>query len=192
MIIHTIGKEKVFETELDLPINSIIDYGNKLKNDKIGQYTGENKRSNRKGFQSFEYFYRLYQRHPHNAFDPIFDQIEKFIIEYFDDRFDYILNNYWVNINSPGSYNELHNHVRPYSNTQGVSGTFYVHVPENSGNISFISEDEELEIISSAGRLILFPSYLDHKVSINLSSENRISVAFNYDMELKEGKKTIF
>lgn len=192
MIIHKVGNEEVFETEIELPIKTLIEYSNTLKKENVGQYTGENKRSNRKGFQSFEYFYRLYQKHPINEFQTIFEKIHELILNVFDDRFNYTLNNYWVNINSPGSKNELHNHIRPYSNTQGVSGTFYIHVPTNSGNITFITQDSELEITSSVNRLILFPSYLDHKVSENLSNDDRYSIAFNYDMEIKQGKKTIF
>lgn len=100
----------------------------------------------------------------------------------------------WFNINKPYSYNSLHSHPGSY-----LSGVYYIKVPSNSGNISFRHPSALQPIITShnafkeynnincskwfeepaAGKFILFPSWLEHEVSQNLSNEDRISIAFN-------------
>lgn len=100
----------------------------------------------------------------------------------------------WININPPFSYNNFHTHTNSY-----VSGVFYVDVPENSGNIEFkhpailqplfVTEDifEEYNAYNSSkwiispeqNQLIMFPGWLEHGVSQNLSEHDRISIAFN-------------
>lgn len=192
VMFYKIGLDRVYEFTLDLPLEQLVDYSNRLEEQKAGQYTGDNRRSNYGGFQSFEYLYRQYRSHSGDLMINIFDNISNLIEVTLDPRYNYILNNYWFNINSPGSYNKLHDHLTPYKNQQGISGTFYIQVPLNSGNIIFVNEEikEEVEIKSSPGKLLIFPSYLLHKVTENLSSSNRYSVAFNYDMELKPGNRS--
>jgi uncharacterized protein (TIGR02466 family) len=100
----------------------------------------------------------------------------------------------WININLPYSYNISHVHPGSY-----ISGAYYVSVPENSGNIEFkhpsnlqpiFTPRDSLEeynafnsskwvITPSSSQLIMFPSWLEHGVSQNLSDEARISIAFN-------------
>jgi uncharacterized protein (TIGR02466 family) len=100
----------------------------------------------------------------------------------------------WININPPFSYNNFHTHINSY-----ISGVFYIDVPENSGNIEFkhpailqplfVTEDifEEYNAYNSSkwiispeqNQLIMFPGWLEHGVSQNLSEHDRISIAFN-------------
>ena len=104
------------------------------------------------------------------------------------------IENYWVNINGKGDFNKLHKH--PFSL---FSASYYVKVPENSGQIHFmnpinehnytirqenISEfnyfnSNEWHVQPEKGFLIIFPSWLNHLVLPNESDEDRISVAFN-------------
>ena len=83
-----------------------------------------------------------------------------------------------------------------------LSGVLWLKIPENSGNIIFISPYEHVahveidELYSdefkkshnsfsnyflnpTEGYMILFPSHLVHYVDVNKSNEDRISVAFN-------------
>lgn len=191
-MIYKIGLDSVYEFTLDLPLKELIDYSNRLEEQKMGQYTGANRRSNYGGFQSFEYPYRQHRFHSVDLMIKIFKTISDLIEINLDPRYNYILNNYWFNINYPGSYNKLHDHLTPYKDQQGLSGTFYIQVPPHSGNIVFVNEEikEELEIKSTPGKLLIFPSYLLHKVTENLSNSDRYSVAFNYDMELKPGNRS--
>lgn len=94
----------------------------------------------------------------------------------------------WVNINGPGTYQEFHNHV-PFQ----ISGCYYISVPEGSGEFHlrhpnpaarfpFGELDEMGELATfqpKEGELIVFPSGIDHRVTQNASKGERISLAFN-------------
>tara|TARA_R100001143_G_scaffold36457_1_gene33859 strand:- start:1137 stop:1697 length:561 start_codon:yes stop_codon:yes gene_type:complete len=101
--------------------------------------------------------------------------------------------NIWLNINRHKDSNAAH--VHPFSK---VSGVFYIKVPENSGNLVFINpqpiecylDDADLtesnrfnssifEIQGEENTLYLFPSWFRHRVNMNLSKEERISISFN-------------
>jgi len=112
----------------------------------------------------------------------------------------------WVNINKPGGYIEKHHH--PDCNLAGV---LWIKCPENCGNIEFdnpktfdpflqwakkgeidsYTDDfkDKSKIYSdyyfppTEGRILIFPSYLEHQVRENKSNEDRISVAFNIKLD---------
>ena len=106
------------------------------------------------------------------------------------------LNTLWININGKGHYNKLHHH--PLSD---LSGVFWIKASKNSGNLEFTSPHDFVQanemscytkkyrddnkIFSSyyfnpsAGRVMIFPSFLLHHVLPNNSNEDRISVSFN-------------
>lgn len=106
---------------------------------------------------------------------------------------------YWANINRKHCYNVDHAH-------QGslLSAVFYVKVPENSGRITFLNPNALLMESYLQGKnlnvnydsvyyalssiftvkpkensLIIFPSWLTHRVEPNGSDEDRISISFN-------------
>jgi uncharacterized protein (TIGR02466 family) len=100
----------------------------------------------------------------------------------------------WVNIMSRHTAHGLHLH--PLSS---VSGTYYVRVPAGSPGLKF--EDPRLDrfmaapprgthvrsgnrpwvvIPASAGRLVLFESWLRHEVAANPQKAERVSISFNY------------
>lgn len=102
------------------------------------------------------------------------------------------LNNAWININKKGSSNMQHIHPRSI-----MSAVFYVKSDEDSGDL-FIEDDTRQryinELITYAnnpltyntvsykpkkGRLLIFPSWVNHGVGLNKSNEDRISIAFN-------------
>ena len=102
----------------------------------------------------------------------------------------------WIGINKPGSYNSKHVHP-----TSHLSGVFWIKVPKNSGSIMFHSPEifnrfQELDCYTdefcydsncymthdftpSEGKILIFPSSLEHEVKKNESNEDRISVSFN-------------
>jgi len=110
---------------------------------------------------------------------------------------DLILDNMWANINSKYDYNVRHNH--PHAN---ISGVYYVTAPEPKSKIWFhdprqsysmteLNHDADSKINRpdlwhdvhfdpTPGKLILFPSYLDHTVEQNMSDDARISISFNF------------
>ena len=109
-------------------------------------------------------------------------------------RMPTFIQNCWININGPNSYNTEHRHPLAM-----VSGVFYISVPENSGDIVFTNPTEKMDMfwgkyfvdnftpynsVCSIHKpkdmeLLLFPSYLTHRVDINKSNEDRISISFN-------------
>jgi len=112
----------------------------------------------------------------------------------------------WVNISKPGGYLEKHHH--PDCNLAGV---LWIKAPQNSGDIvfdspmtfnPFLQSAKKREIDSytddfkdktniysdyyfppTEGRILIFPSYLEHQVRENKSNEDRISVSFNIKID---------
>tara|TARA_R100000388_G_C7180912_1_gene128583 strand:- start:84 stop:677 length:594 start_codon:yes stop_codon:yes gene_type:complete len=102
----------------------------------------------------------------------------------------------WLNINPPNSFNSMHSH--PDCNLAGV---LWIKTPKDCGNIVFQSPfdfqiykevesyTEEFKsqnkyfhkynFIPIEGRIMVFPSHLEHQVKPNESKEDRISVSFN-------------
>ena len=98
------------------------------------------------------------------------------------------MDEFWFNIAGPGESTGWHDHKE----RSELSGVYYLHVPDNSGDIHFRkkidAETFEWEIKSQTGKLILFDSNIEHSVPENKSKENRISIAFNlFSLPLKIG-----
>jgi len=103
----------------------------------------------------------------------------------------------WLNINKENSYNVSHSHGPFVGNA--LSGVFYVNAPENCGDITFydprgvITSAIDLDYYSDSPRyntikpynnlLLIFPSWLEHSVNANLSTQERISIGFNIQIE---------
>lgn len=108
------------------------------------------------------------------------------------------IKNIWLNINPPGSYNELHNHADAV-----LSGVYYIDATDKQGNIQFHRDDnaeyhlpQYLEKITyfnatratyaaKSGALYIFPSWLKHQVEGNQSNTDRISLSFNYGEKIE-------
>jgi len=105
------------------------------------------------------------------------------------------LNNIWININEYKDFNVAHKH--PFAK---LSGVFYVDVPLDSGDLVFINDTEiNLFLLNNSivnfncynsstftikpeqNFLYLFPAWLNHFVTPNLSQERRVSISFNLD-----------
>ena len=107
----------------------------------------------------------------------------------------------WVNINPPGTYNSMHTH-----NGGIFTGIYYVKVPENSGNLQminpiapfdFVMNQEFIDVHNQFNNstvivrprerhLYVFPCWIPHQVQMNLSNEPRISIAFDIEVKKKE------
>ena len=106
----------------------------------------------------------------------------------------------WININPPEAFNLKHNHP-----TSDLSGVLWIKAPQDCGNIHFDSprsfaahqeidsyvEDfkknnnyfHSFHFNPTAGRILVFPSHLEHHVDFNQSQEDRISVSFNIRLQ---------
>jgi hypothetical protein len=96
----------------------------------------------------------------------------------------------WINVNKKNDWNTIHSHGQYI-----LSGTYYVKVPKDSGQIVFrdprpgaivntfmvnrFDKGEFRRVKPIEGLLILFPSYLDHFVEPSNADEDRISISFD-------------
>lgn len=98
----------------------------------------------------------------------------------------------WVNISPPGASNAVHFHPNSH-----YSGVYYAQTAENCGEIYFrdprtpglmyrppiASETAftatEVALGAEAGRMYVFPSWLEHGVRPNRSASDRVGVSFN-------------
>ena len=109
----------------------------------------------------------------------------------------------WAGVNEKHHYNDWH--VHPFST---LSGVFYIKhdgSPEN-GVISFKHPEQNIacpnvhwplqlieannevsagviDFLPKAGKLLIFPSWLQHRVEVNLKDNVRISISFNSYIE---------
>ena len=113
----------------------------------------------------------------------------------------------WVNLNGPGHWNTLHNHL---DEQVLISGIYYVRCPANSGDLYFYdprylstvgthyryycSPDGSgiggyVELKPRENLLLFFPPSLYHMVGPNMSDQERCSIAFNILVKPKQGIK---
>ena len=105
------------------------------------------------------------------------------------------LGNMWANINPPGGHNQSHLHPNSL-----FSGAYYIKAPLNSGRLQLMDPRpgvqqcmpprkkvklprelwRETYYDAVPGRIIMFPSWMWHKVEPNKSNDIRISVSFNF------------
>ena len=96
----------------------------------------------------------------------------------------------WACINKTHDFNVIHSHGNQYH----FSGVFYLQVPENSGDICFrdprqgalnsatqivFNEGDTENFTPTTNMIILFPSWLEHYVLPNNTTQDRISISFD-------------
>jgi len=96
---------------------------------------------------------------------------------------DIEISNYWGHIHEKNMSTTLHNHYDSY-----VSAVCYVDVPVGSGSIVFRPRLNQYDNSAYAskfeperGLYYMFPSYLDHFVTRNLSDHLRVSISLNFN-----------
>lgn len=181
--------------------------------------TGGVRVSNAGGYQSYHGIHTMQEfgqlskiikiqfKQLHEEFELV-DQVEPTILDM------------WFNINPPGSHNRLHRHVNPPSldriaSASIWSGTFYVTVPENSGDLVFHNGREDYTFMTHEPSIVRIPeifmknpsnkhirplyrvkpqngdmffwmSDMIHGVEVNRSEEVRISISFNLGLKFKD------
>lgn len=96
----------------------------------------------------------------------------------------------WGNVTNPGQYHHKHSHPNSF-----LSGVLYFHAEKNIDKITFFKNEltqlklktNDWNLFNSeswyfpveTGKLVLFPSTLQHMVTTTESKEPRISLAFN-------------
>ena len=195
--VHNLFSVPIFHYKLDnyKEINKeLLNYILELqKSDKTG-----NAHSNKGGWHS-QNFDIVNQGPPINFLNKIKDYLKHIISNEFG--WKYVPNKQrivamWAIINKKNSFNVTHNHQNCY-----FSSAYYVKKPKNSGDITFFDpkeaktyrfpkiekyteySSEAVTIKPEEGDLLIFPSYLYHSVSENLSEDDRIVISFNVDID---------
>ena len=90
--------------------------------------------------------------------------------------------NYWGHIHEKNMSTNMHNHNDTY-----VSAVVYVDVPEGSGSIVFRPKLNQYDNSAYSSKFnpekgvyYVFPGYLDHFVTRNMSDQLRISLSINF------------
>lgn len=112
--------------------------------------------------------------------------------DYLDVDIDYIqIAESWINLSEFNDYQHFHDHV-PYTND--ISGVYYDKTTGDGldGKIEFKNPNlvtrssfllsnysENVSFIPESGKIILFPSFLEHCVYKNETEQTRVSVSFN-------------
>lgn len=146
-------------------------------------------------------------------FKQLHDEIE--LIE----QVEFDILNMWVNVNYPHAFNKFHRHVNPPSidriaSASVISGTYYVDVPENSGDLVFHAGREDYSLMTHEAAIVRIPELflkntsnrhirplykvtpksgdlfmwwadMIHGVEQNHSNKNRISISFNLGLKLR-------
>jgi uncharacterized protein (TIGR02466 family) len=188
LLLESCFSTPIWKTYLNIDISKIIPYLYQLKLQDLGAVS-----SNRGGWHSGE-LPNVPQEHI-----ALLDTINEVLIEVHRQMglkaaTPSIVTSHWYNINSTNSYNVKHLHPKSV-----FSGVLYLQVPEgNCGNITFYRENmfvshlpeyliEDCNVMTSSSvtykpekaMLIIFPSWIEHDVSSNLTTQDRISFSFN-------------
>ncbi|HXD86027.1 MAG TPA: TIGR02466 family protein [Urbifossiella sp.] len=105
----------------------------------------------------------------------------------------------WANVNGPGASNVVHTHPHCF-----LSGVYYVQARADSGAIFFLDPRPAAVMIAppmteftpwtfqrvryepKPGRMLIFPSWLQHGVEPNRGADDRICVSFNIGLKWKD------
>jgi uncharacterized protein (TIGR02466 family) len=198
----------VIQIQLDLDTDKLTEFSFQLQNRR---HEREEKHSNKGGWQSNDI-----NKDKHEEFVKLKKEITRHLQVYHSEVFrgmkfkgnvNQKLQNMWININEKYHYNDWH--VHPYST---LSGTYYIKHDGSTENgdilfkhpagpymsmchwpMDLIESYNDISaaafnILPKTNLLLIFPSWLEHKVEANLKNDTRISLSFNTVIEEKERK----
>jgi len=144
--------------------------------------------TNSGGYQTQDLNYENYKF----LFDAMNPHIKNYVKQYYEAGV--LLDNFWININNYKDFNSAHTHLQ-----SAFSGVVYFKTPDKCGDLIFKNPFTWLNFVIDVNKiknqnkysadqyfvkpkpklLIIFPSWLEHYVTPNLSHEDRISLSFN-------------
>jgi len=176
------------------PIYQFFPDINKLNNQKI---IADLKKNKSEIFRSHKINHRWENQYLNIQFvsevKNIFTQVSEFLKNYDlpslvvpHSGIGFSFDEFWFNIMEPGDSTSWHNHKEQAF----MSGVYYLQVPKNSGHLLFRMKKHNEFIYNlikvKTGKVVLFPSSLDHSVEQNNSNQVRISISFNlYKLPIK-------
>ena len=187
-----IFKIPIYEAKLDLDVKKLELFCNSYK--KVSSMNGNEGRflSNMGGYQTYDMSLDI------TDIQPLVKEIEEhasnFAKEFINPN-KQVIDNMWVSINGYKDCNMPHNHP-----DTDIAGVFYIKTPKDCGWLTM--QHPALDVLNyyvidrkiakynnyksslwnlkpSAHTLYLFPAWVMHYVSQNLSRKKRISISFN-------------
>jgi quercetin dioxygenase-like cupin family protein len=83
---------------------------------------------------------------------------------------------YWFNRMQPGQITTLHRHD---DFDELISGVVYLKVPDNSGDLVLVVDDQEIALQPVAGNFVYFSPETPHRVEENRSDSRRLAIGMN-------------
>ena len=87
---------------------------------------------------------------------------------------------FWLNVMESGDVTTAHTHD---DEDELLSCVYYVEVPNKSGDLIIIKNNDKTIIKPTAGDFIFFAADTLHEVSKNESGQSRLSIAFNFGLK---------
>ena len=187
---------------------------NRVLEREILAMEGDARRSSENYSENYPRGYTTYFDRPTLFAEPPFDQLAELIFraatEFAIERgYDMAkrrlaMTAMWGNVQFENGIHALHHH--PNSN---MSGVYYVSTPDNSGKLRLrdpnilarmaeppcdrhtMTSANSMELSPKEGRLIIFPSYLEHEVMPHGSVTPRVSVSYNIKIERTVEKQAV-
>jgi len=127
--------------------------------------------------------------------DPVFQPLRNLILHVIEKELNFKAKKFevdrmWCNVNTRDDFNMIHSHGQFQ-----FSGAYYVKAPKDSGQIVFrdprpaaitnefvtsqFNGGEVYRIEPEEGKLLIFPSYLDHMVMPSKFDDDRVSISWN-------------
>jgi uncharacterized protein (TIGR02466 family) len=161
----------------------------KLTYDLMSKHRSDDVASIRHGWQSSYDLHNLSEFRPLS--DCVLDHATKYPLKGREIR-PYITS-MWLNVHESYGFNHVHVHSGAW-----YSGVYYIQCPPDSGGLMFLDprvgaensfyhkqvESDNYSLTPAVGDLILFPGWLPHAVEPNGSKHDRISVAFNIELDI--------
>jgi len=89
---------------------------------------------------------------------------------------DKLKTGFWFNAMAAGQRTTLHHHDE---NDELLSAVYYIRVPDHSGDLILYADDRKITVQPQEGKLVMFAPAVPHEVTVNQSTEMRLSVAMN-------------
>lgn len=86
---------------------------------------------------------------------------------------------FWLNAMAAGDVTTAHTHD---DDDELLSCVYYIKVPENSGDLIIIDNDNKIIVKPEEGMFVFFTPDTLHEVSKNESTKSRLSIAFNFGL----------
>jgi uncharacterized cupin superfamily protein len=120
----------------------------------------------------------IYLRREHiPAIAQVLEQAESYAQEILQKPAGKLRSGFWINDMGPNEVTSEHDHDE-YDEL--LSGVYYVRVPKDSGELVILDKHSRTLVTPQAGMFVFFAPDVRHSVSVNNSSERRISIGMNF------------